>query len=50
MFQLVEEVEEVKVPGWVKSNAKWWGDDQIDEETFLAAIEYLVKHEIITVS
>jgi len=45
-----EEIEEVKVPDWVKNNAKWWGDDQIDEETFLSAIEYLVKHEIITVS
>jgi len=48
--ELLEEEVEVKVPDWVKSNAKWWGDDQIDEETFLAAIEYLVKHEIITVS
>jgi len=45
-----EEVEEIKVPDWIKNNAKWWGDDQIDEETFLSSIEYLVKQGIITVS
>jgi hypothetical protein len=47
---LEEEVEQVKVPDWVKNNAKWWGEDQIDEGTFLLAIEYLVKNEIITIS
>ncbi len=46
----VEEIVEAKVPDWVKGNAKWWGDDQIDEETFLSSIEYLVKHGIIIIS
>lgn len=49
-IEIVEEpIKETNVPQWVKSNAKWWAEDLIDEETFLAGIEYLVKHEIITV-
>ena len=43
------EIEQVKVPEWVKTNAKWWAEDLIDEETFLSGIEYLVKRQIITV-
>jgi len=43
-----EEIE-VKVPEWIKTNAQWWADDQIDEGTFLSGIEYLVKHRIIIV-
>jgi len=37
------------VPDWIKTNAGWWADDQIDEETFLTGIEYLVQHGIIIV-
>lgn len=44
-----EETSEVKVPDWIKTNAQWWADDLLDEETFLAGIEYMVKQEIITV-
>lgn len=45
-----EEPKESTVPDWVKNNAKWWAAGQIDEDTFLSGIEYLVKHEIIIVS
>jgi len=47
---LEEETAEVKVPQWIKANAEWWANDQIDEGTFLSGIEYLVKHGIITVT
>ena len=47
---LEEETAEVKVPQWIKANAEWWANDQIDEGTFLSGIEYLVKHGIITVA
>ncbi len=47
--EIVEEENSVKVPQWVKNNVKWWSDELLDEETFLSGIEYLVKHEIITV-
>ena len=37
------------IPEWVKNNAVWWGDDQIDDETFVGAIQYLIEENIIWV-
>lgn len=38
------------IPVWVKSNAKWWSEDEIDNEDFISGIEYLVNEGIIKVS
>jgi len=35
------------LPKWIKNNAGWWADGQIDDETFVQGIEYLVKTGII---
>lgn len=37
------------IPLWIKNNAKWWAEGQIDEESFLGGIQYLVKNRIITI-
>ena len=41
--------EEMSVPGWVKTNAGWWAEGQIDDGTFLTGIEYLISEGIIAV-
>jgi hypothetical protein len=38
------------IPVWVKSNAKWWSEDEIDNDNFISGIEYLVNEGIIKVS
>ncbi len=38
------------VPEWIKSNAGWWANGDIDDRTFLDAIEFLVQNGIINVS
>ena len=38
------------IPSWVKINAGWWADDQIDDASFVQGIEYLIKVGIIQVS
>ncbi len=38
------------IPTWIKTNAAWWAEDTIDDETFLTGIEYLVENKIINVS
>jgi len=40
--------EETKIPNWVKNIAEWWADDQVSEKEFLAAIEYLISNNIIS--
>ena len=38
------------IPSWIKSNAEWWADGVIDDNTFVSGIQYLVKVGIIKVS
>ena len=37
------------IPKWVKNNAGWWADDQIDDRTFANGIEFLINVGIIVV-
>ena len=38
------------VPTWIKNNAGWWSEGEIDDDTFIQGIEYLIQENIITVS
>ena len=38
-----------KIPVWIKNNAGWWADGQIDDNSFVSGIQYLVKVGIIQV-
>ena len=37
------------IPAWVKNTAGWWSDDKIPDSSFIEAIEFLIKDEMITV-
>ena len=37
------------VPSWIKNNAGWWASDQIDDNTFVSGIQWLVSNDIIQV-
>src|SRR3989338_6113637 len=37
------------LPDWIKNNAKWWSNDEIDDQTFVNGVQYLVEHDIISV-
>ena len=39
-----------EVPAWIKNNAEWWAEGQIDDNTFVSGIQHLVKVGIIKVS
>ena len=43
-------VKQSKVPEWVKNNAKWWSDGQVDDSTFSQGIGFLIKEKVISVS
>ena len=38
---------EEKIPEWVKYNAKLWSENQIDNESYFNALEFLIEEEII---
>ena len=39
-----------QIPQWVKTNAEWWTSNEINDDVFLAGIEYLLNEKIIIVS
>ena len=38
-----------EIPNWIKNNAGWWADGQIDDASFLKGIEYLLDNLIIQI-
>jgi hypothetical protein len=41
---------QVKVPSWIKNNAKWWAQKQIGDSDFLSGIQFMIQQKIILVS
>jgi len=41
--------QSVSIPEWVKNNAKWWSEGEIDDNTFATGIEFMIKQGIISV-
>ena len=39
-----------QIPEWIKNNAKWWAENEIDDVTFLQGIEYMIENGIIDIS
>lgn len=37
------------IPLWVKNNAMWWHEKQIDDTDFVAGIQYMINEELITI-
>ena len=40
---------EIEIPSWIKDNAGWWADGEIDDETFVDGLEYLINEEIMSI-
>ena len=38
------------IPEWIKNNAGWWANGDIDEKEFLTTLDYLLKNEILRIN
>ena len=38
-----------KIPTWIKNNAGWWADGQIDDQAFVQGIQFLIKEKILQI-
>jgi hypothetical protein len=41
--------KKISIPDWIRNNALWWSQEQIDDNTFIQGIEYLIKNKIILI-
>lgn len=37
------------IPSWIKNNASWWADGQIDDDSFIQGIQFLIKEGIMRI-
>ncbi len=37
----------LEIPSWIKNNAEWWAAGQIDDDSFIQGIQFLIKEGII---
>jgi len=44
-----ETTSKTYIPNWIKQIAEFWISEQIDDESFVQVIEYLVQQDIITI-
>jgi len=40
---------ETSIPSWIKNNAGWWADGQIDDSSFVSGIQWLISNGIMTI-
>jgi tetratricopeptide (TPR) repeat protein len=43
------DVASSQIPEWIRTNAKWWAGNQIDDATFVLGIQFLIKEGIVNV-
>jgi hypothetical protein len=41
--------EESKIPDWIKNNAGWWADGQIDDGSFISGIQWLISNDVMII-
>ena len=39
-----------QIPDWIKNVAGWWGNNEISEKEFLTSLEYMINHNIISIT
>ncbi len=41
--------EKTAIPSWIKNNAEWWAAGQIDDDSFVQGIQYLIQNDILKI-
>ena len=41
---------ETSIPDWIKNNAGWWADGQIDDNSFVSGLQWLISNGIMKIS
>jgi len=50
MIEITEPTtENRKIPEWIKNNAAWWAEGNIEDGTFVSGIQYLMKEKIVNI-
>ncbi len=42
--------EDYNIPAWIKNNAAWWSEGQIDDASFVSGIKYMIENGIMEIN
>ena len=42
--------EDYNIPPWIKNNAAWWSQGQIDDASFVSGIKYMIENGIMEIT
>ena len=48
-FEIINQPIQSKIPAWIKNNAGWWAEGQIDDNSFVQGIQFMIKENIISI-
>ena len=43
------QAQDSEIPAWIKNNAGWWADGQIDDSSFVSGIQWLISNDVMTI-
>lgn len=46
---ITHENNNISIPKWIRNNAAWWSDGQINDSSFVKGIQYLIKEKIMNI-
>jgi len=49
IFPLSASAQSDTIPSWIKNNAGWWADGQIDDSSFVSGLQWLISNGIMTI-
>ncbi|MEX0656415.1 MAG: hypothetical protein WD154_02575 [Nitrosopumilaceae archaeon] len=49
IYVVLQVPQPVQIPSWIKEYASWWSTEQIDDKSFIAGIEFMIKQKIIII-
>ena len=41
--------QDSEIPSWIKNNAGWWADGQIDDSSFVSGLQWLISNNVMTI-
>jgi len=41
---------DIAIPSWIKNNAGWWADGQIDDGSFVSGLQWLISKDVMTIT
>jgi hypothetical protein len=45
----IQPTEKTTIPAWIKNNAGWWANNQIDDNSFVQGIQFMIKNKIMNI-